>query len=241
MQSNIKLIRDLIDMFRRPKILINLMYSDSKINDPFFAKIVLDFYNESQKLHPRLLLIKKYQFGMAFCNLPGEFSNYLKLIEPSACRNYKKAKRNKYVFNQIIFNDYLKDIQEIRQSTDIRQGKISKAFLQNNVQPCMNPISQSYIHDYPYFGVLLNNKLVAYAGCLISGEMCMIEHIYGHYAYEKDGIVPMLIIEIVNYILTHYPKVHFYGYGTFFGAKLQMRRFKRKFGFIPYRVIWNLG
>ena len=68
----------------------------------------------------------------------------------------------------------------------------------------------------------------------------MIEHIYGHAAYQSDGIVPLLLVGMGEYVRAHYPTVMYYGYGSYFGASETLRRFKRKFCFQPYRVKWLL-
>jgi hypothetical protein len=113
--------------------------------------------------------------------------------------------------------------------------------LSGSVSECRNPASKTDAHDYPYFGVLLGEKLVAYAGCLVSGQICMIEQVFGHAEHQPNGVVPMLIIDIVRYLLDHHPRVLFYAYGTTFGAGVTMRRFKRKLGFLPCRVEWLPG
>ena len=53
-------------------------------------------------------------------------------------------------------------------------------------------------------------------------------------------MVPMLIISLAEYILQHFPTVKYYTYGAFFGAGTTLRRFKRKFLFLPHRVTWVL-
>jgi RimJ/RimL family protein N-acetyltransferase len=72
------------------------------------------------------------------------------------------------------------------------------------------------------------------------GELCNLNDLYGHVEYENDGLVPLLLITIAESIYTSYPSVKYYAYGTYFGARAPMRRFKRKFEFHPYRVFWEL-
>ncbi len=69
----------------------------------------------------------------------------------------------------------------------------------------------------------------------------MVEQIYGHAKYQADGVVPLLIIGMAQDIMENHERVKFYGYGSFYGAGITMRRFKRKFGFLPKRVTWRLG
>jgi hypothetical protein len=186
-------------------------------------------------------LIGKLTFGVALCPLPEGKGDYLKAIEASGRRNVKKAQRLGYVFRKIDVNDNLGDIQAIRQSADVRQGKMDVDFLKGEVVQCRNPEPRTRTHGYPYFGVLKDGHLYAYAGVLIAGEMAMIEHIYGHAAHHADGVVPALLVGIAEHLAVQYPSVRYYGYGSYFGASETMRRFKRKFLFMPHRVKWILG
>ncbi|GAB4554295.1 MAG: hypothetical protein Tsb0017_06420 [Geothermobacteraceae bacterium] len=163
------------------------------------------------------------------------------VIDASARRNYKKSIKKGYDFRKIDYNDHLDEIWEIRKSADVRQGKVDPRFLEKRPKECRNPKSKSNMHDYPYYGVFSpSGKLVAYAGCFICGEIAMIEHIYGHKEYEKDRVVPRLIIDIGNDLYRSYPNSFNYAYGTYFGAKPEMRRFKKKFNFLPHFISWKL-
>ncbi|MGO8702929.1 MAG: hypothetical protein ACLQVA_03845 [Candidatus Brocadiia bacterium] len=230
-------LRDLGAASRMPKQSVDLMCAAAANNDPFYERIVRKLYKDGRRRHPKFPLIRQFQYGVALCVLPKDFETYFMMVEAAARRNYKKALRNNYTFDRINFNDHLADIQEVVCSTEVRQGK---EFARWEVKPCQDPPTRTDIHDYPYFGVLRDGKLVAYAGCLVGGEVCLLEQILGHAEYLEDGVVPMLIIGIAKYVLSHYPRVRYYVYSTFFGATPTMRRFKRKFGFVPHRVEWLL-
>ena len=234
-------IGDVADALRLPVVEINLMHRATAENDPFYDRIVREFYDSTQKPHPKLRVVKDFQIGMALCQLPGDFEAYLKMIEASARRNYKKAARMGYQFAPIRCDDHLLDIGEIRRSAEIRQGKMPDQFLGAELKPCANPESRTRLHDYPYFGVMKDGKLTAYTGCLVAGEIFMIEQMFGHAAHQPDGVVPLLIIGMAGYMLGSYPNVRYYAYGTYFGAGASMRRFKKKFMFLPHRVKWMLG
>ena len=119
-------------------------------------------------------------------------------------------------------------------------------FLQGEVPRCTDPPTKTNVHDYPYFGVFQAGsagqpeRLVAYACCLVAGEICMLEHIFGHAAHLTEGVVPMMLIGIAEHIYKSYPNVRYYAYSTYFGALPNMRRFKKKFCFYPHRVDWRL-
>ena len=90
-------------------------------------------------------------------------------------------------------------------------------------------------------GVLRDGVLYAYAACLIAGELCAIEQIFGDADRQSDGVVPMLITGIAETLYREHPRVKYYTYDTFFGAGVSLRRFKKKFKFLPHVVQWELG
>src|SRR5439155_14783219 len=109
------------------------------------------------------------------------------------------------------------------------------------VRRCEDPPSRNPVHDYAYFGAFLNGRLIGYCGCMIAGEYCGIHQILGHADYLSLGPVPLLIISVASELYEHHPRVRYYTYGSYFGASETMRRFKRKFAFLPHRVDWTLG
>lgn len=236
-----RLKNNLTEIMHMPRVSINLDLAACQDNYSFFRRAVLDFYASTQKRHPRLPLVKANQFGVALCRLPAGFDEYFMLIEAAARRNYKKAQRLGYEFSRIDYNRFLKDIADIRGSAEFRQGRMPEAYLHGEVQPVDNPPSLNNKQDYPYFGVLRGGRLFAYAGCLITGEVCFLEHMFGHADHQKDGVVPFLIIEITRVLYDQFPGVRYFVYGGWFGAQRTMQRFKRKFNFLPHRVDWILG
>jgi hypothetical protein len=176
------------------------------------------------------------------CRLPGTFDEYFMRVEGSARRNYKKALREGCAVRRIQFNDHLEAIREVRMSADVRQGRpMPEEYRRGLVAPSTDPPSRSPLHDYPYFGVFLGDKMVGYAGCLVAGEVCSLEHILGHADHLAVGAVPQLIIGIAQHLYRHHPQVRYYTYGMYFGGGEGLRRFKRKFDFLPHRVDWVLG
>ena len=235
-----RLLDDIRTMLHMPTVTIGLMTRKAEGNDAFYRDLVNSYYRETRKRHPRFPLVRALSFGMTLCRLPEDADTYFTMIDASARRNVKKAGRLGYRFSVIDFNEHLGEIADIRCSTDERQGRMPDELLSGKVDPCRNPPSKTDVHDYPYFGVLAGDgKLVAYAGCFVAGEACLVEHILGHAGFQRDGIVPMLVIAMAGYIMEHYPNVKYYGYGTYFGAGESLRRFKRKLGFNPHWVKWR--
>ena len=234
-----KLISDLRAL---PPLEVNLRCAETVGNHPFFERIVRQFYREAMRRHRKFPLVRKYQYGVTACHLTRDFNDYFKSIESAARRNYKKSLRLGYTFDRIDYNSHLDDITAILRSTRVRQGRpMPAALFTRETVPTNDPPSLSALHDYPYFGILRDGHLYAFASCLIAGELCSIETIYGHADHQADGIVPMMIIDIAEWVIKHHPDVKYYSYGTYFGATETMQRFKRKFGFMPHRARWILG
>lgn len=227
---------------RLPQIVIDLRCAGTAGNDPFFERIVRQFHAEASSRHPKFPLVRRYEYGFSVCCIGPDFEHYFQSIEGAARRNYRKSLRLGYNFQRIDFNAYLDDVTAIRRSADMRQGRpMPQEFFSQPVSRNHNPASNTSLHDYPYVGIVRDGTLYAFAGCLVAGDLCSIQTIYGHADFQGDGVVPMLIIGIAQHIFQQYPDVKFYAYGTYFGASETMRRFKRKFGFLPHRVQWRLG
>jgi hypothetical protein len=216
------------------------MHRATEKNDSFYKRLVEEFYAESRRRHPRFPLVEQFSVGVAVCRLPESFDEYFVRIEASARRNVKKARRLGYDFHPIEYNDYLADVTAIRRSAEVRQGELPAEFLTKEATLCRNPPTKNLLHDYRYYGVLKDGTLYAYAGCFVCGEVCLLEHIYGHAERQSDGVVPLLITGIAEELMARHPAVRYYCYGTYFGAGTTMRRFKRKFLFQPHRVEWSM-
>jgi hypothetical protein len=233
--------KDVVDLFSLPRVRINLMSDKTQDNDPFYAAAVSRFYREATALHPKALFVaRKYEFGYAVCALPAEFDDYFMALDSSARGNYRKALRLGYTFSRFDYNAYLGDIRDIWMSTPVRQGVLPLKMREGAVTPIADPPSRTHFHDYPYFGAFKQGKLVAYAACLVAGELCSINDLYGHHAYMGDGVVPLVLIDVARTMGQRYRSVKYYGYGTYFGASASLRRFKTKFNFQPHRVTWQL-
>lgn len=236
-----KLYQDFKIFLTMPKVTVNLHLDKVNPENEFYYNITKNFYNEANKRHKKLPLFKTMAHGVALFDMESGFESYFMALESSARRNFKKASRNGFIFLPIDFNKHIHEIWEIRRSAPVRQGELSESFLNTPPLERKDPVSIDQTHDYRYFGIFdSNNVLVAYAGCLIAGQLLMIEHIYGHSSYQSFGVVPMLIISIAQLKETEYKDIQFYSYGTFFGASETMRRFKKKFNFKPHFVKWKL-
>lgn len=162
------------------------------------------------------------------------------MIEASARRNINKAQRLGYTFARIDYNARRGEIAAIIRSTPVRQGPMPNQMMTGELAPIDDPPSKSVNHDYLYVGICHGSELRAYAACMVAGELFAITDVYGHHAYQADGIVPLLLSETVKYARTHHPQARYCMYDKYFGASQSLRRFKKKFGFLPHKVQWLL-
>lgn len=243
LQSSVSKLLEAVRTIREmPTVVINLQAVKADSNHPFFRKVTEDFYKLATRRHRKFPLIRQMEIGYAVCELTSEAATYSNRLDSAARRNLKKALRLGYGFSAIDYNAHLEDITAIHRSADFRQGKAMPSdIISREAGPHSNPPTLSDCHDYPYFGVFRDNELVAYAGCLIAGDLCEMQTIYGHAQFLPDGVVPLLIASIGDLLPRRYPGVKYFGYGTYFGATETMKRFKRKFLFQPRRVRWVLG
>lgn len=236
-----RLREDIKEARTLPEKTVYLMADRAKAkNHPFYAELVEKHYNDATRRHPKFPLIRHIEWGVALCTLPATFDDYFMMVEGAARRNFKKATRLGHEFRPINYDDHLREIEAIHRSTTVRQGPMP-AHLMGELKPVRNPQPLDRAHGYPAFGVFNNEgKLRAYATCHIAGEICMLEDIYGDARHQSDGYVPLLYLSIGQYLLEHHPEVKYFSYGTYYGASPTLRRFKRKFHFMPHRVRWEL-
>ncbi len=207
--------------------------------DPYYAKLARDFVAVAKRRSWRWGGLRPGCIGVALCELPTDFNDYWMGIEAAGRRNVKKAKRLGYEVRPIAYNDHLPAIKAIRNSTEVRQGELPEEFLNEELQPAPDPVPKTETHGYPYWGVFLDDELVAFAGGLLAGDLFALEQIYGHADHLKNGVVPTLVVGIAE-ALVEAGRVKAYTYGGFYGVGVTMQRFKRKFLFLPHRVHWEI-
>jgi len=242
-QAKINKITELYQLlFQTPKLPLSLMLEKTEGNDPFYKKITVNFYKLVTKRRRKMPLFRQMTRAVGVCLLPDSYAVYIKSIESSGHRNVKKAVKNGYMFKTINYNDHLDDIWDIRRSTKTRQGNVPDSFISNRPKENADPKSKTLYHGYPYFGVFdPENKLVAYAGCFLAGEVIEMSHFYGHADHQKNGVVPLLITSIANHTIENHPQIKAFIYGGYIGASPTLKRFKKKFNFLPYQIKWSLN
>ena len=240
MSSLAEFIGDLRTVRQLPAVRISLMAARAAENDPFYVRLVHSFYRDARRRHPRFPLIRNLQYGAALFPMPAKAEDYLGLIESSARRNIKKAQRLGYTVARIDYNRHRSEIAAIIRSAPVRQGPMPADLMKGEMPEISDPPSRTPFHDYIYIGVKKDDELRAYCACMVAGELFAVTDIYGHHEYQSDGIIPLLLAELVGYAISHHPQAKYCMYDKYFGASTTLRRFKKKFGFLPHKVDWTL-
>ncbi len=208
------------------------------------AEILLDnsalgktLYRSFTARHPKYLIIRKKTTGVALIRL-GDFENgdtYLRSVsgKNSAAYFSRKAAKAGYTFAPIDPNQMNDEILSINNSASSRQGKE------------MDESYKKKIPHYPadkhnsYFGILHENKLVAYLWVVRSGELAILNRILGHAGHLDAGIMYLMVTSFATGLLKEPDGIKYIMYDTFLGATDGLKMFKKRCGFVPYNVKWK--
>lgn len=200
----------------------------------------IDIYNYFTKPHPRYRIIKNKKWGVAILQIPDSIEDYLKGKVKQALRtNRSRCIKEGYYFKTFSSNEHISEITDINMSSSVRQGRQMSESYKNRDEV------KKWILDKPnLYGVFDKNKnLKAYAYVHTIGDVCIISRLLGHDDSLKDGVMYLLISEIVQDFTEKrkslgYPK--YMMYDTFFGANSGLKYFKERLGFIPFKIKWRL-
>ena len=192
-------------------------------------------YKYFTRPHPRYKVIPNKAFGVALIELPSHFEKFLDGSSMRDMRNKRnRALRDGYEFRGIQSLDYQDDILEVNRSAEVRQGhEMPHDYMDSKVV-------LAYLRENPEFYAVFDRDghLRAYMHVMLFGEICVICRILGHMEFVKDGIMYLMISELVKKLVGANPEVKYLMYDTVFGAAPGLRYFKDRSGFVPFRVKW---
>lgn len=126
-------------------------------------------------------------------------------------------------------NQRLSDLYEINTSAKERQGKPMNPAYFDPVQPILFN-EQCKFHHVEWYGVqTIGWKLVGYVEAYFIGEMVNISRILGHADYLKDGIMLLLIEELISDCV--YQNVKAVVYNEWDSGTAGLQYFKHSTGF----------
>jgi hypothetical protein len=223
-----------------PLLTINLEYGDS--DDRVCHASPVDRYQAFTAPSPQIEGFGFLELNVSVLVLPDNFDDWWNSPDSHWMRRkVRGAIKAGYQFAPFDHINFRDDVYEINTSKQTRQGRpMSEAYRRLPVEksPFRNQSCPRHRNDY--FGVFRDSKLYAYALVRQCGEMFLFAEFIGHGAHLENGIMNLLLFEAAKRRHqesgSRYAVYHLHHNGT---PGLQF--FKRKMGFAPHRVNWELA
>jgi hypothetical protein len=193
-----------------------------KSNRPF-GEVLISEEIISHKYLPAVIIISK------------TYEAYLKQIGCKSRNMIVKSQKNNYEAREISYNLFLEDIFEINNSKEFRQGKRMSAKYQKYPEEART-LNCCDVHKIKYFGVLKEDKLVAWCNVNFMNEFAIINQILGHAEHLKFGIMNLLINFIIKDCIENYKQVKCLNYLTLKACLPGLRTFKKSVGFEEVKI-----
>ena len=184
-------------------------------------------------------------------------SSIKKIYKSQRVRDAKKAAEKGYFCQQFDRRLFVPDIVEINQSKERRSGGAMKESYLKSVDEMGGEPNQHFTLDAPacpahydsWWGAFLNEEgykqgkiltgkqLCAYVNLRRNGNLAMYNLIIGHGRHLEYGVMPLLHLEIMNWILEqgniYSQGLQYLGYAGYYQGGDGLRRWKKSFGFEP--------
>jgi hypothetical protein len=153
----------------------------------------------------------------------------------TARKRASRAERLGHRFSQIAREDYTDDIYAINTSLDIRQGRQMTDAYKVSVRFAPLPHYTCDRHAVHAYGVLKEERLVAYLWLYRSGELALVSSILGHGGYLRDDIMYLLMKGVID---AEAPHGGFLVYNRHDSGTDGLRYYKDRCGFKETAVEW---
>jgi hypothetical protein len=185
--------------------------------------------------------VTAYRGTPAMLRIPESHASYLEKIGDKARNMIRKAQRQGYAYQKVDPDAYLDDVLAVRTSDPERQGKpIPDYYKIRPVQMIDEPFRNGCrLHGEDFFGVFKDGRLVAYTTIFFYGELGQVNHILGHAEHLQEGVMNLLVSEMVREVIEHRSWVRAinYLYPHVSKTNTGIGLFKRSIGFLPERVL----
>jgi len=187
-------------------------------------------YEHFTRPHRKYKLFRNKSMGMALIHLSGFDSPtaYLEGMSKngSASPHSRKAEERGYALRQIDRTSYLEDIEQMNVAAEERQpSTLSDPFGTHERCRC-------------YGAFDANGRLVAYCNVGLYGNFASADELAAY--KNRDGVLYLMLMGIVCELIEEHG-IDYFMYDSFLGAKAGQRKFKRRLGFRPYRVRYELA
>lgn len=177
----------------------------------------------------------------AMLRIPATLAAYMRTVGDKGRNMVRKAQRQGYAYRKVDPDQYLDDVLAIRTSDPKRQGKsIPDYFKVRPTQIIADPFrNDCKLHREEFFGVFKDDRLIAYTTIFFYGELGQVNHILGHAEHLQEGVMNLLVSEMVREIIEDKPWVRAINYLYPYVGKTNggLGLFKKNTGFFPEVVM----
>jgi len=211
-----------MDSYQKKSLNLDLGRSDC------FFPVATDAYTCVSAFHARPAMLE----------IPESIDIYAQRIGDKSRNMVRKAARAGYAYLPVDANQYIDDVLEIRTSAPIRQGKEIPATFHERPSFIL-PEQWCKYHGDAFYGVFKDGKLVAYLTLFMYGQLAQVNHFLGHADHMKEGVMNLLMYEVINDLIQNRPWVRAINYlypGSATSAS-GTALFKRSMGFDARRLM----
>jgi hypothetical protein len=146
-----------------------------------------------------------YHSNPAMLSIPSTIDSYMYDIGDKSRNMIKKAIKLGYSYKKVIANNYIDDIINIRTSDTLRQGQAIPEYFYQRPDNILSFDSGCALHGEEFFGIFKDNELIAYSTIFLYGELAQVNHILGHKDHLQNGVMNLLVFEIINSFINSKP------------------------------------
>lgn len=183
----------------------------------------------------------RYQHACSIIALPETFEAYFE--GPAGYgtrRKVRRAEREGYTFRQIEPDAWRDDILAVNTSLGERQGRPMDEAYRTEATPGRDLAVGCPRHREVWYGIVRDDRLVAYTWVYQVGEMCLFNRILGHGDHMASGVMYQLITGALQDLIPS-AGLRYAMYERHTSGTPGLRFFKEQMGFAPYWVDWQLA
>lgn len=193
-------------------------------------------YRHYARRHPRYSIIGNKTVGMALVDFsryagPGTYAEAVSQRDGAGPQS-RRARSRGYALREINRNDHLDAIHAIDRWEEAHQRRRpDDSYIARTLQDGAPP----YLACYGAFDS--DGQLVAYCNVGYFGNFAVTDQLMSR--KNGDGVLFLLLFDLISELIAT-RRVDYLMYDTYFGAQPELREFKRRVGFAPYRVRYTL-
>ncbi|AZN37306.1 hypothetical protein [Iodobacter ciconiae] len=178
-----------------------------------------------------------YHAKPAILKIPPNIEAYLYEIGDKSRNMIKKAVKSGYAYIDVNPDDFIDDVIKIRTSDTLRQGQEIPEYFYRRPESVLSFKSSCDLHGESFFGIFKNNELVAYSTIFLYGELAQVNHILGHKDHLQNGIMNLLVFEMVQNIIKSKPWIKGVNYLYVGNPQKGIGIFKKSMGFKEEAIV----